>query len=190
MSKKNNYKKHLIRNTELSVPETEVTKSAPPPTPIEEVEKKSNKTVPGRFTTPEPYSTLKLSTKIDNVVQTRKCKSTSDLDKKKLALDEKVARQVNFPFDQAIYKDLVPLRCNKNNENQLQSTSSNRTLVHQKDKEPNLMDFVTQEKIVEEHHFLGKSGFNFKENKSAPLQQSNLSLYKALQLHKDNVFLS
>lgn len=39
MSKKNNYKKHLIRNTELSVPETEVTKSAPPPTPIEEVEK-------------------------------------------------------------------------------------------------------------------------------------------------------
>lgn len=47
-----------------------------------------------KFDTPELQSTMKLSKRIDEIVKPRKTKSCSDVDKQKLAVDEKVDHKI------------------------------------------------------------------------------------------------
>ncbi|KAL1497685.1 hypothetical protein ABEB36_008604 [Hypothenemus hampei] len=96
------------------------------------------------FGVPEMHSTLQLSKKIDEIIKPRKCKSLSDVGKKKLAVDEKVTRKVNFPCDQPVFRNLIPLT---NNEIKTLPPSVNlRGPIYQKDKEPILTDFLEPRK--------------------------------------------
>ncbi|KAJ8984323.1 hypothetical protein NQ317_012542 [Molorchus minor] len=133
--------------------------------------------VDANLDSPELYSTLKLSKQIDHVVKPRKTKSCSDVDKRKLAVDDKVLRKVNFPYDQPIYKDLIPLTCDRVHS---QPVISSRGPLPQKDKEPVLSDFL-EKKEMPQYYCLPSIKI---ENKLTIIGSNNLRLYKLLQ--RDN----
>ncbi|XP_066250360.1 uncharacterized protein [Euwallacea similis] len=93
-----------------------------------------------RFDLPEIHSALKLSRKADELVKPRKTKSLSDVDKaSKLAFEEKISRKVNIPYDQPVFKDLIPL---ENSEVKIQKHVVTKSPVYQKCQEPVLADFL------------------------------------------------
>ncbi|KAJ8942950.1 hypothetical protein NQ314_009863 [Rhamnusium bicolor] len=185
--KKVDYKKTLVRNTErpvskckLVVADSQTTlkdetiKKVVTQTKIDKSVDKASETTTAKLDSPELYSTLKLSHRIDNIVKPRKTKSCSDVEKKKLAVDEKLSRKVNFPYDQPIYKDLIPLTCNRV---QSQPVIASRGPLPQKDKEPVLSDFIEARKIPN-YYYLPTVKI---ENKPITISNDNLRLYKLLQ---------
>ncbi|XP_060521287.1 uncharacterized protein LOC132698957 [Cylas formicarius] len=135
------------------------------------------------FDKPEPCSTLHFSKKIEAVVKPRKTKSLSEADRLKLAVDEKITRRVNFPLDQPVYKDLIPLG---SQQPKSQSVLPARAPLPAKDKEPLLSDFIEPKKVRNYCHTL---------NVKLPLSDSivsvppshNLRLYKILQVNNEIV---
>ncbi|KAJ8951728.1 hypothetical protein NQ318_012579 [Aromia moschata] len=116
--------------------------------------------------------------RIDRIVEPRKTKSCSDVDKTKLAVDEKVSRKVNFPYDQPVYKDLIPLSCNKIPS---QPIITSRGPLPQKDKEPVLLDFIEARKVPQ-YYYLP----NIKiESKLTTISSTNLRLYKMLKINTE-----
>ncbi|XP_057665192.1 uncharacterized protein LOC130899332 [Diorhabda carinulata] len=171
-------KKVLVRNTERPVPEIKVVKSFSnerdnSPKKTEQVSE--TKTTVESFDTPEPYSTLSLSKQVDYITKYRKVKSVFEQNKK-LAVDEKVSRQVNFPYNQPIYKNLIPLRCEKIPATTFTAT---RSPLPQKDKEVALTDFI-KPRTVKNYYSLPSIDF---EDKIVPCKNNNLRLYKILQIN-------
>ncbi|XP_044760559.1 uncharacterized protein LOC123317980 [Coccinella septempunctata] len=119
--------------------------------------------------TPVINSTLHLSKKIESLGKMK----TSSL-KTKRAFDEKVTRQVNFPYEKKIFKDLMPL---SSPNKRVQKTVSSREPLPPKDKEPVLEDFIGQTPI-QEYSYVP----NFKlETRRSRSHCNNLRLYKVLQ---------
>lgn len=88
-----------------------------------------------------------------------------------------MTRKVNFPYDQPIYKDLIPLQGPTRPPLHLVS----REPLPHKDKEPNLWDFI---KVKEEKEFIYRPTINIE--KSGPLPGlNNLRLYKILQSYNE-----
>ncbi|CAH1972069.1 unnamed protein product [Acanthoscelides obtectus] len=175
-------KKRLVRNTELPPRKTIVIKESQSST--KELSAKSDVPKSGRAKStssesqlkldkPELQSTLKLSKKIDDIVNARRTKSCSDVDPKKLAVDEKISRQVNFPYDKPIYKGLIPLTSEKYPS---QPMTSSRPPLLQKDKEPLLSDFVELKKNCN-YYFLPSVNI---ENTMNVVGCDNLRLYRIL----------
>lgn len=176
-NKDSKVKKVLVRNTERPVPESKVIKSFSNdqdnnPTKTEQIPK--TKTTVESFDTPEPYSTLSLSKQVDYITKYRKLKTVPEPDKK-LAVDEKVSRQVNFPYNQPIYKDLISLRCDKI---PTPTFTAPRSPLPQKDKEVVLTDFI-KPRTVPNYYSLPNIDI---EDKIVPCKNNNLRLYKILQI--------
>ncbi|XP_050511666.1 uncharacterized protein LOC126887834 [Diabrotica virgifera virgifera] len=173
-------KKTLVRNTEKPKPVTKVIKNNITPGRSEPSESKSVQ-VPEpikkieSFEFPEHYTTLNLFKKIDSITKYRKTKSCSDADYKNLAVDEKV-KQVNFPYSQPLYKDLLPLRCDKP---RTQPFAASRNPLPQKDKELLLADFV-QPRNIPNYYSIPSIDIN---DKITPCRNTNLRLYKLLQIN-------
>ncbi|XP_066140109.1 uncharacterized protein [Euwallacea fornicatus] len=93
-----------------------------------------------RFDLPEIHSALKLSKKADELVKPRNTKNLSDVDKaSRFAFEEKISRKVNIPYDQQVFKDLIPL---ENSEAKLQKYVVAKSPIYQKCQEPVLADFL------------------------------------------------
>lgn len=154
------------------------------------------------FDTPGVNSSLNLSKKIDSLgkVKTTTIKETVG----KRAFDEKViidytfvsinifkllpekiqtntkirfqvTRQVNFPYEKKIFKNLMPL--SSPNKHFPTKVISSREPLPPKDKEPSLEDFIEQ-KSIPEYAYVP----NFKlENRKSRAHCNNLQLYKVLQ---------
>lgn len=117
-------------------------------------------------------SSLNLSRKIDTLgrVKSAPIKSSSG----KRAFDEKVTRQVNFPYEKKIFRDLMPL---SSPNKQIHTVISSRDPLPPKDREPVLEDFIEQ-KTIQEYSYIP----NFKlENRKSGTHCNNLRLYKVLQ---------
>nr|CAI5827547.1 unnamed protein product [Callosobruchus analis] len=175
-------KKSLVRNAELPPRKTVVIKgtqsstkqlSAKSDAPKSSRSKSTSSETELKLNQPELNSTLKLSKKIDDVVNARRIKSCSD-DTKKLAADEKISRQVNFPYDKAIYRDLIPLTSEKCSS---QPMLSSRPPLPQKDKEPLLSDFIEPKK-TSNYYFLPSLNI---ETPTNIVGSDNLRLYRILQ---------
>ncbi|VEN57374.1 unnamed protein product [Callosobruchus maculatus] len=175
-------KKTLVRNAELPSRKTVVIKgtqsstkevSARSDAPKSSRSKSTSSETELKLNKPELHSTLKLSKKIDDIVNARRIKSCSDVDTKKLAVDEKISRQVNFPYDRAIYKDLIPLTSEKCSS---QPMLSSRPPMPQKDKEPVLSDFIEPKKTCN-YYFLPSVNI---ETPSSIAGSDNLRLYRIL----------
>lgn len=191
-------KKTLVRNPEQPAPKTITVKKSNISTHHSANELSSNtreKTqdsgfskekvvVKTRFNTPELHSTLKLSKKIDEVVKPRKTKSLSDVDKNRLAVDEKVTRKVNFPYGQPVFKDLIPL---SNNEVKSQPSLVSRGPILPKDKEPVLSDFLEPRKPKIYYHLPNCGTKTFEERGIFISATDSLRLYKILQINKETV---
>ncbi|XP_018567489.1 uncharacterized protein LOC108908065 [Anoplophora glabripennis] len=189
-AKKTEYKKILVRNTEKPVSKSKVVieesktslktacteNIAPQKKPDKPIEKRCEVSETN-LDLPELYSTLRISKKIDNVVKPRKTKSCSDVDKK-LAVDEKVTKKVNFPYDQTVYKDLIPLTYRKV---QMQRPPS-RPPLPQKDIEPVLSDFLTPRQSTEKQSFYAPTVKV--EIEPVIISCDNLRLYRTLQKYK------
>ncbi|CAG9857874.1 unnamed protein product [Phyllotreta striolata] len=89
-----------------------------------------------------------------------------------IAADEKVLKNLNFPYDRAIYKDLIPLVCEKTQY----PPSSVRNPLPQKDVEPALADFV-EIKRIPDYFILHSSDI---EDKVYPVKNNSMRLHKLL----------
>nr|CAH7736197.1 unnamed protein product [Callosobruchus chinensis] len=176
-------KKSLVRNAELPTRKTVVVKptqsstkqiSARSDAPKSSRSKSTSSETELNLNKPELNSTLKLSKKIDDIVNARRIKSCSDVDSTKLAADEKISRQVNFPYDRAIYKDLIPLTSEKCSS---QPMLSSRPPLPHKDKEPILSDFVEPKKTCN-YYFLPSVNI---ETPLSVVKSDNLRLYRILR---------
>lgn len=114
----------------------------------ERASKTTRKTEDPNFNEPQVYSTATISKAIEELqhVKPKKLKSTNELKKEeKLALDEKLTRHMNFPYDKSIYKNLIPL-CVKTTTAPVLIT---RGPLPQKDAEPSLSDFLVEKEKAE-----------------------------------------
>ncbi|CAH1108259.1 unnamed protein product [Psylliodes chrysocephalus] len=128
------------------------------------------KNLPSSFDVPKPNTLVKLCKQIncfDAEEKTRK--------DKKLASDEKVLKNLNFPYDKPIYKDLIPLMCEKNQS----PPTSVRSPLPQKDKEPVLSDFLELKRFPD-YFVLHSTEI---EDKMSQSKNNNLRLYKILDIN-------
>ncbi|XP_030768006.1 uncharacterized protein LOC115891631 [Sitophilus oryzae] len=181
-------KKVLKRNTELTIPKNDPKLSKKP------VESKtslktflpskcpSSKSQSVDFRVPEMQSTLKLSKVIDDIVKPRKTSSALDVDKKKLALDEKVSRKVNFPYTKSVYKDLIPL-CTKDKKPQTLLVARNP--VYQRDPEPVLENYLEPRKVPS-HYYLPPFNRQQRNAKDYVSVTNGLNLYKTIQINENH----
>ncbi|GJQ82259.1 hypothetical protein Trydic_g19458 [Trypoxylus dichotomus] len=126
-----------------------------------------------KFDGPQTYSTQGITRKIKIVekIEARKGKGISDMDKNQhLILGEKITKQVNFPYEQPIYKDLIPL-CVKM---QSQPMIASRKPLPLKDKEPVLNDFFVPRKTPE---------YNYKVSNQIA-NKGQMRQYRGLKLHR------
>ncbi|XP_019880414.2 uncharacterized protein LOC109608427 [Aethina tumida] len=176
------HKKKLVRNTAEKVSNAIVQDQHSAKkihTETKQIESKSEKTTDEKlFELPRLYSSLRLSKKIDEV-NSQKPKSTVD-SKKDLAIDEKVSRKVNFSHDQAIYKDLIQLNSPvlQNQPNTIKKVPS-----IQKDREPNLSNFINDYTVQERFYKPELTAIN----RTLTNTNNSLRLYNVLQIHNETV---
>lgn len=130
---------------------------------------KTTKNFKSRLNSPELNSALLLAKEIETVenIKPKKVKSVLDINKKKqIQIDEKVclklchitteiyfvfkaSKQLNFPHDQPVYKDLIPLNVRPVPS---QTRVAAREVAPPKDEEPSLSDFYVH-KVLPEYSF-------------------------------------
>lgn len=184
--KKTCIKKSFVRNTERQKPKTVVIneqekgKVTPEETlpKTKESEKKLQKESSTKFDIPAVNSAMMIAKKTEMVknIKPRKVKSASTLpDINKLTVDEKITRKMNFPYDQPIYKGLIPLCTSKPQPQKVPSVI--RIPLKPKDPEPKLTDSLTPEKLPE-YKYTVKI-----EKPTVPIikENCNFKLYKMMQ---------
>ncbi|KAF2899831.1 hypothetical protein ILUMI_06355 [Ignelater luminosus] len=185
VNKKTDYKKSLVRNTvqtkpkaviihepELSDSTLESQKTSPKKQAVSE--KSTDQSL--RLGSPELNSALRIARKIESieVIKPRKVKSISELDKKSsTVVTDKVTKQLNFPYNKPIYKDLIPL-CVRTSP---QVPIASKEFVFQKEKEPLLSDFFTP-KTLPEYSFQVPQQVN---NRTVIKQFDGLKLYRTMR---------
>jgi len=185
-------KKTLVRNPEQPIPKTVTIKPPKNCIPSKSDAKPGQSTGilnTGRKTTnfnvPEMHSTLKLSKKIDKIVNPSKTEIIPKVDHTKLAIDEKVSRKVNFPYGQSVFKDLIPLT---DNELKVQPVALTKGPAYQKDKEPILSDFFQARKQQVYYHNPRNSIKYLEENKPHVFPtNSSLRLYRVLKINEESM---
>lgn len=192
--KKVDFKKTLVRNTVQTNRKPNLVTTS-----VKSKSKTNNRTLQENAPTrdnckidkPELQSTLKLTKNIDEIVKHKLTKSITET--AKLAIDEKVffpyftllliifnvfkvTRKVNFPYDQNIYKDLIPLEIDHCKS---PTVIASRAPLPYKDKEPVLSDF-SKKKIVPKYYCLPNVNI---ENRATTVLSNNLRLYHIIEKH-------
>jgi hypothetical protein len=177
--KKSDPKKILVRNTERPIPKTRLIieeKAENKEKKKSELESQQTKShrFQSKFQSPELNSALRIAKKIDKVEKTKVGKVQKIPD---VAFNEKVTRKINFPVDQLIYKDLIPLQV----PSRPPPVLSSREPLPQKDKEPVLSSYAKVKKAKE---FIYQPSIKSSDRPSATLQLNNLRLYKIIQMNQ------
>ncbi|CAH0563599.1 unnamed protein product [Brassicogethes aeneus] len=177
-----NAKKVLIRNSKQSLPKTKQENEEKTVKIAKSTEKISKCEENDDFELPELYSALKLAKKIEEIGNYKKNKSSfnkNDNKIEKLAIDEKVTKKMNFPYDQAIYRDLIQLNSHGHQNQCL--INKNKVFSNEKDLEPNLADF-SDNYVVRERFY--KPNVNSLNKGLTNCNNNNLKLYNILRIHE------
>ncbi|XP_018326481.1 uncharacterized protein LOC108737852 [Agrilus planipennis] len=174
------YKKSLIRNTEQPLPKTTVTFEHEEKQ-ISQKEKSESEINHYNFPSERnsrqliSQSVSKTPSKIINLVHPTSRTTTMELEKKSQStLNEKTLKYLNFPTDKKIFKDLIPLSVEETEQKAKQIPS--RAPYPQKDKEPQLADFV---KTRPHHEFIYQVPMH-KQEKSVNQNYDGHRVYKIM----------
>ncbi|KAL3273840.1 hypothetical protein HHI36_015266 [Cryptolaemus montrouzieri] len=122
---------------------------------------------------PEAHSSLMIGKRIDRIGKMKTSSVKSFAERK--SFDDKVTRQVNFPYEKKIFRDLMPL---SSPSKPTPTVTLSREPLPPKDKEPQLEDFM-ETKEIEEYSYIPNVKL---ENRRSRAHCNNLRLYKILQL--------